>query len=489
MGREPQVKSTAGHELTRLFHPGSIAVVGVSQERRNAGQGMLLSLIKFGYKGNLYPVGLHRGRIAGLEMYQSILDIPGPIDYVICCIPAGATLKFMEDCVRKGVGVVHFFASGFSESGSAQGRELEQELVDIARRGGVRVLGPNCLGVFYPREGITFYDTTAPSLMRNGTVGFFCQSGGNTRELIETGTVRGIHFGKGVSYGNGCDLNESDFLEFFARDEETRVIGGYIEGVKNGRIFFETLRGVANVKPTIIFKGGQTGAGRLAAASHTGSLAGTARVWEAVCRQAGAMLVSDLDEMMDLMLAFSCLETGKAGRRVGIVSVSGGRSVQCADIWERAGFSIPPFPLEVQRELRRFTPEVGASTRNPLDAYVIFWNASLFLRALEVLSNCQGIDFLVIDVSIILSLTGIQGGGPESLRAQIEAIVRLKEKGSKQLIVVLPFEGVPDTMKLGFELEQRLIEAGIPVYPAMSRAAGALSRFVGYWEKAESLSL
>jgi acyl-CoA synthetase (NDP forming) len=476
----------SGYEITSLFSPRSIAVVGVSHERKNAGQGMLLSLLKFGYRGALYAVGLHGGQISGIEIYRSILDISGPVDYVICCIPADATLKFMEDCIRKGVGVVHIFASGFSESGNARGRKLERKLVDIARSGGVRVLGPNCLGIFSPREGMTFYDTTAPFLIRSGAVGFFCQSGGNTRELIETGTVRGIHFSKGVSYGNGSDLNESDFLQFFARDEETKVIGGYIEGVKNGRNFFETLQGIASIKPTIIFKGGQTMAGKLAAATHTGSLSGTAHIWEVVCRQSGAILVNDLDEMMDLMLVFSCLRKEKTGRKVGIVSVSGGRSVQCADIWEKEGFSIPYFPLEVQRELHLFTPEVGTSTRNPLDAYVVFWDASLFSRALKVLSEYRGIDYLIIDVSIILSLTGIQGGGAESLRAQIEAIVHLSEQGFKRLIVVLPFEGVLDTMKLGFELEQRLIGAGIPVYPTMLRAASVLKRFVGYCENGSS---
>ena len=373
--------SSAGKELEYLFHPRGIAIVGVSQNPANMGRRFLLPLIQFHYKGNLYPIGLEDSEIAGLKIYKSILDIPEPIDYVICCIPAPSTPQLVEDCVKKRVKVVQFFTSGFSETGEEKGKELEQKLVDIAHRGGVRLMGPNCLGIYCPSQGLSFLNTT-PSLARSGQVGFLSQSGGNSRELIEIGSVRGIYYSKGISFGNACDLNESDFLEYFAQDKETKIIGAYIEGVKDGGRFFRALRAAARIKPTIILKGGRTEAGRQAVFSHTGSLAGNEIVWQAICQQTGAMLVNDLDEMMDLMLAFSYLKPyvprqikgveGRAsfpivprqikgagdeghpyGRRLGLIGVGGGRGVQSADDCERAGLSVPSFPPEIRQKDRK----------------------------------------------------------------------------------------------------------------------------------------
>jgi acyl-CoA synthetase (NDP forming) len=465
--------------LEYLFHPRSIAVVGVSQDDANWGRMFLLPLIQFKYRGNLYPVGLQDGEIAGLKIYKSILDIPGPLDYVICCVPAPFTPQLVEDCVKKKVRAVQFFTSGFSESGEEGGKELEQKLVDIARCGGVRIIGPNSLGIYCPSQGLTFLNTV-PRLARSGKIGFLFQSGGNSRELIEVGSTRGIYFSKGVSYGNACDLNESDFLEYLAQDEETEIIGIYIEGVKEGQRFFRVLKGVTRIKPTIVLKGGRTEAGSQAAVSHTGSLAGTMFVWRAVCQQTGAVLVDDLDEMMDLMLAFSYLKP-LWGRRVSIIGNSGGRSVQSADICESAGLSVPSFPAEIKESLREFIPETGASIRNPVDSYFLGWTPPLFARALGILDSYNGIDLLIIDIPITISLLGF--GGHEDVRTQVEAIKDFRTKCHKPLIAVLSFEGTPDILEFGFELQRTLINAGIPAYPSMTRAARALSRFIGYYEE------
>ncbi|MCD6568053.1 MAG: CoA-binding protein [Dehalococcoidia bacterium] len=471
-----QEDSSGRQELEGIFHPRSIAVVGVSLDEAGWGQRYLFSLMQFGYRGNLFPVGRQGGEIAGLKFYESLLDIPAPVDYVICCLPAPFTPRLVADCVSKGVKAVQFFTSGFSETGDDDGRMLEQTLLDTARSGRVRLIGPNCLGIYYPAYGLTILNTV-PRLARSGKVGFLFQSGGNSQELIEIGTSRGIYFSKGVSYGNACDLNESDFLEYLAQDDDTEVIGLYIEGVKQGERFFKALSGVARVKPTIILKGGRTVAGSQAAASHTGSLSGAISVWRAVCRQTGAILVNDLDEMMDLMIAFSYLKPMR-GRRAGIIGISGGRSVQSADSCESYGFSVPPFSPETRRKLLELTPREGSSIRNPVDSYLMSWDPVLFSRALRLLGGYGGVDFLVVDISLIVSV--LNSKRSDSMEKQVEAIGDFRKICSKPLMVVLSSEGVAGMMELGAELQQKLISAGIPVYPSMKRAACALDRFVSY---------
>ena len=471
--------SSDGKELEYLFHPQGIAVVGVSQNPANLGRQFFLPLIQLQYKGNLYPVGLEDSEIAGLKIYKSILDIPEPIDYVICCIPASATPQLVEDCVKKKVKVVQFFTSGFSETGEEEGKELEQKLVDIAHRGGVRLMGPNCLGIYCPSQGLSFLNTT-PSLARSGQVGFLSQSGGNSRELIEIGSVRGIYYSKGISFGNACDLNESDFLEYFTQDKETKIIGVYIEGVKDGRRFFRALRAAARIKPTIILKGGQTEAGSQAALSHTGSLAGNEIVWQAICQQTGAMLVNDLDEMMDLMLAFSYVKRPR-GRRLGVVGFGGGRSVQSADDCERARLSVPSFPPEIRQKLREFTPEAGTSVRNPVDSSpFVFWDPLLFSQTLEIVESYDGVDSLLVYLPMAFAFVD---RGEQLIRVQVEAIKDFKAKSRKPLIVALLSGGIPHMLRLDFELQRILLDAGIPVYPSLGRAACALSRFVKYYER------
>ena len=471
--------SSDGKELEYLFHPQGIAVVGVSQNPANLGRQFFLPLIQLQYKGNLYPVGLEDSEIAGLKIYKSILDIPEPIDYVICCIPASATPQLVEDCVKKKVKVVQFFTSGFSETGEEEGKELEQKLLDIARRGGVRLIGPNCLGIYCPGQGLTFLNTV-PSLARSGEIGFLSQSGGNSRELIEIGSVRGIYYSKGISFGNACDLNESDFLEYFAQDKETKIIGVYIEGVKDGRRFFRALRAAARIKPTIILKGGQTEAGSQAALSHTGSLAGNEIVWQAICQQTGAMLVNDLDEMMDLMLAFSYVKRPR-GRRLGVVGFGGGRSVQSADDCERARLSVPSFPPEIRQKLREFTPEAGTSVRNPVDSSpFVFWDPLLFFQTLEIVESYDGVDSLLVYLPMAFAFVD---RGEQLIRVQVEAIKDFKAKSRKPLIVALLSGDIPHVLQLGFELQRILVDAGIPVYPSPGRAACALSRFVKYYER------
>jgi acyl-CoA synthetase (NDP forming) len=459
-----------------VFCPQSIAVVGASSNPDSrANQNFLRPLLDFDYQGKIYPVNPYQGEIMGWKAYASILDIPGPVDYVICAIPAPLTPKLVQDCVTARVKVVTFFTAGFSETGEEEGIRLEREIVEIARQGGVRLIGPNCLGIHYPKIGITFETLGS---RESGHVGFLSQSGGNARELIVTGTERGIHFSKGVSYGNAGDLNEADFLEYFAHDNDTEIIAAYIEGIKQPQRFLRVLGEATKAKPVIILKGGKTEAGKGAVASHTGALAGSKETWDALCRQRGVIQVHNLEEMVDIILAFSCLRPPR-GRRIGIIGIGGGESVQAADDCENAGLIVPPFPRELKQELRKFTPPAGTGLRNPIDTSAdVYWDPASFAKTAKLIADYDGVDALFVGLNAIFTVRH----GVQPLREQIEAIIEVGQVTNKPLAIVLRTIGVIAAEKLAYEVQGQCLKAGFPVYSSVSQAAQALNHFISYYE-------
>src|SRR3990172_9395374 len=242
-------------EIEAIFHPRSIAVVGASANPDTPGYDYVHSLQTFGYAGAIYPVNPRAEEILGLPSYPSLREAPAPVDYVISCIPASAVLELVDDCAAKGARALQLFTARFSETGRPEGAELEQRLLERARSAGVRLIGPNCMGLLYPAMGISFRGDMG---REPGPVGLLSQSGNLLFELTHFGGPRGLRFSKAISYGNGIDLNESDFLRYFGEDGESRVIGAYIEGVRDGRRFLRELRQAATRKPVVVLKGGRT---------------------------------------------------------------------------------------------------------------------------------------------------------------------------------------------------------------------------------------
>jgi acyl-CoA synthetase (NDP forming) len=464
-------------DVESIFYPESIAIVGASANPVNLGtKNFLEPFLNFGYAGRLYPVNPNYDEIMGLKAYASVRDIPERVDYVICVVSASRTPQLMQDCVAAGVKTMALYTAGFSDTGEEEGIRLERELLQIARRGGVRILGPNCLGIHTTGARVIY---EPESNIRSGDVSFCSQSGGNTKDLIAIGAARGIYFSKVVSYGNAIDLNESDFIEYFAGDDETGIIASYIEGIKQPQRFARVLGHAALTKPVIILKGGQTEAGKGAAASHTGSLACSKELWDTLCRQKGAIQVRNLDEMADTILAFSYLKP-PGGRRVAIVGVGGGLSVQAADDCENAGLVVPPFPPNVRQELRKFNPKEGTSIRNPLDASQnTYLDSVLFSRTLEIITGCDDIDAVLITLSARHAIIR------QSVRVwmeQVEAVIEADKKFDKPFAVVLHSTNTPEAFGLSFEVQKLLYEAGIAAFPSVSRAAQAISRLIGYHE-------
>lgn len=260
--------------LDFLFHPNSIAVVGVSTDttRLASGQVFLRALIDAGFKGKIYAVSRERGEIFGFKIHPGINNIPDRVDYVISAIPAQDTPQLIIDCADKGVKAIHMFTAGFSEIADEEGEQLQSQIATMARQRGIPIIGPNCMGLYCPKTGLAFH----PDMPKeSGPIGFISQSGGNAILAVREAGSRGVYFSKVISYGNACDLNESDFLEYLTHDPETRIIAAYIEGVKDGARFIEALKQATKVKPVIVYKGGITESGTRAVASHTGVIAGS----------------------------------------------------------------------------------------------------------------------------------------------------------------------------------------------------------------------
>ncbi|MDO8491359.1 MAG: CoA-binding protein, partial [Dehalococcoidia bacterium] len=391
--------SRSGKDLDWLFHPRSIAVIGVSDNIDNWGYTWLKNQREAGFKGKLYPVHPRGGEVLGLKVYPKVTDIPDPVDYAISSIPASAILQLVEDCIQKGVRALHLFTAGFSETGEAVNAELEQRVIAKARQGGLRIVGPNCMGIYCPESGLTFDPTLSKE---SGGVAFISQSGGNAREIGWAGTNRRVRFSKIISYGNASDLNESDYLEYCTFDPKTTVIGAYIEGVRDGRRFFRALKEAARRKPVIILKAGRSEAGSRAAASHTASLAGSGAPWSALFPQCGAIPVYSLPDMLDLMQTFLYLKA-PAGRRTAVIGGGGGASVIAADDCFAAGLQLPPLDTKVREDLARFTPSAGTSVRNPVDGNYPRRPHDLY-TTIKIVAASPQIDMIISHVGLEFTL-------------------------------------------------------------------------------------
>jgi len=289
------------HRLTRLLNPRSVAVVGA---KRANDYRWLRCMSTF--QGPVYSVNIDARETAGIEAlgvrnYPRLLDIPGPVDYVIVSVPREATPVVLGDCIAKGVGGVTLFTSGFSETGTDKGRELERAITQMARETGLPLVGPNCMGVFNPKIGLRNF----PELYagESGPVGFLSQSGTHGYNFALMGFRNGINVSKLISYGNAVVLDSPDYLEYLRDDPDTAIIGMYLEGVRDGGRLFRLLQELTPRKPVVIWKGGQTAPGTRATASHTGALAESMAIWRAVMRQTGAIEADSLEDMMDTIAA------------------------------------------------------------------------------------------------------------------------------------------------------------------------------------------
>ncbi|NPB09449.1 MAG: CoA-binding protein [Thermodesulfobacteria bacterium] len=348
--------------LEKFFRPRSVAVVGASRKPGKVGHDVVENLLSFGFKGKIFPVNPKAEEILGLKCYPRLTEIPEEIDLVVIAVPAPIVLEVLKDCAAKNVEAVVILSAGFKEAG-AEGARRERELVAFARKHGIRIIGPNCLGVLdtYHRLNATF----AAVKPKRGRIGFFSQSGALCLAVLEWAKAEGVGLSRFVSLGNKCDVSEIECLLALAEDPHTEVIMGYVEGIDEGRTFLEVARKVSREKPIIIFKSGVTAAGARAASSHTGSLAGSEAAYQAAFKQAGVLRAKTLREFFNLAL-YLALQPVPEGPSVVIVTNSGGPGIIAADACEKSALELPTLGAETVQKLREILPP-HASFYNPVD--------------------------------------------------------------------------------------------------------------------------
>jgi acyl-CoA synthetase (NDP forming) len=346
----------------KLFYPKSIAVVGASQNLVNLGSRHVQQLQAFGYSGDLFAVNPRAERSCGVPGYRRVLDIPQSIDFCVIVTPAKTVVEVVTDCVAKGVPVAQILTGGFGETGAA-GQRLEQALVDAAA-GVTRLVGPNCMGVYSAPGGLTMVATADQTV---GSVSVGSQSGGLSMDIILQAKARGLALNKVVSMGNCIDLDPVDFLQYFAADPETEVIGLYLEGLERGKAFFATLKAVTTRKPVVLLKGGRTRLGAQSVASHTNALAGEYAIWQAAMTQAGVLMVETVDELLATLSALQPHVPRPRGPGVALVGNGGGTTVLTTDVVEEAGLTLAPLRSDTKAALAAIDMPAGATVGNPTD--------------------------------------------------------------------------------------------------------------------------
>ncbi len=366
------------HKIDKIFNPKSIAVIGASSRRGQFSNTSVRRLARWSRKEHVYPINPSLEELYGLKCYKSIGEIGEKLDLAYICVGAAQVPAALEECIEAGVESCLIHSSGFSEAGE-EGRRLEKEITRLAGASGVRFLGPNCLGIYNHRTGM-LVDNADPK----GGTAIVSSSGALTVLITKRGMERGIHFSKTASCGNQSDLSAIDLIEYLGEDPETTCIMIYMEGVGDGRRFLQVLRKVTPVKPVLIWKGGRTSAGSRAAASHSAALAGDTQIFEAAVRQSGAVLCSDLDELIDAGLAFQYMALPR-GKNVAVVTGPGGPGVAAADACDDFLLACPPIGKASKDCLLEFIPDF-ASAANPVDLTTVSAaEPQLFSKTMDVL--------------------------------------------------------------------------------------------------------
>ncbi len=466
-------------QLDPIFKPKSIAILGASDTAGKWGYLMVERPLNTGFSGDIYPVNQNKKEILGLRSYRSVLDIPAQVDLAVMTAPAPAVPELMRQCSQKGVKGAILIPGGFAEAGS-NGKALEDEVVRIARTGKIRFVGPNCMGIWSAAGNLNLCFPQAP---KPGAIAFVSQSGTFGGYLSEIASAKGYGLSKFISIGNQANITASEYLEYLAEDNDTKVIVFYMEGFKDGKRFFELAKGVIKRKPIVIYKGGSTGAGARATLSHTASLAGSEDIFESMCQQVG--LIRAREALHAFEMAEALVEQPlPRGRSVAIMG-SGGQGVVTTDACASLGLEVPEFDDETKRSLQKILPPHAPPARNPVDFASGYRAADDETRVVEKLLSLAYIDGVITNVPINPKVWGIKPNSTDSDKTLSNAIdaafqavrsfASLPRKYNKP-VITLRFRRTDDpTVNI-------LNEAGIPVYDTPEQCARAMHALVKYAE-------
>lgn len=447
--------------LDAFFEPNSVAVIGASHTSGKIGYEILKNFVKGGFEGKIYPVNPDTKPILGLKVYSSVGRIPNSVELAVIATPAKTVPEILEACVEKKVKGVVIVSGGFSEAGK-EGAKLENRLKDIIKGSKTRILGVNCLGVYDPYSKVDTLFNPRERMGRptTGDVGFVSQSGSVGITILDHMAEERIGISKFISYENATDIDETDSIRYLGDDERTNMIVLFLEGVRDGRKFIDVAKDVTKKKPIIVLKGGKTKAGSRAASSHTGSLAGSSKIYSGAFRQAGLLEANEWDDLFDFTKAF--FQPLPKGKRIAIITNGGGFGVLAADACESLGIELPELPENIRKKMKNVVPP-HVILNNPLDltgSSTTEW----YEAAMEACLKSDKFDGILLITILSTPLLG------ENITDTI-----IKMKKFKKPIICCTIGGM-------FTLNLiRVLEAeGIPVYPTPERAAKAIGALMNY---------
>jgi acyl-CoA synthetase (NDP forming) len=466
-----------------LFAPRNIAVIGASANRRTRSNTVIDQILGYGFdREKLYPIHPTATEIDKLRAYPSLSETPEPVDYAYVAIPATRVPELLSDAKGR-LAFAHVTSSGFAESGR---QDLQDDLIAAARKAGVRVIGPNCNGGHSPRGKLTFCYDAAPE---PGSVGIILQSGGLGIDTIRRGNNRGLRFSGVMTVGNCADIGVADLLEFYLADEDTRVVGMYLEGAPEGRRLFDLLKMRQPAKPVVILKGGRSDRGRAAAVSHTGTLAGDDRLWDALARQTGVVLAATFDDFLDRLLALQCLSprTDRPTTRAMLLGNGGGTSVLGVDTFARAGIDIAPFAPDTIAELQALGLDAGAAYGNPVDLpqpVLVARDGKDTERIMRIVLEREDPQAVVMHVNLAVVMS-LARDDDDPLTNLIDAATRVVDDypGKAHFLLALRSDGTLAIEEAKIRYRGLALERGIPAYdeiPAAANAVSAIARHERY---------
>lgn len=449
--------------LKLFFEPRAVAVIGASRQRGTIGGEIFHNLLNYGFKGAVYPVNPVADAIENVPAFPSVEEIPGPVDLAVIVVPAAKVVEVAAACARKGVKALVVISAGFSETGK-EGKARQAELMSVCRAAGMRLIGPNCMGIANTKPEVLLDATFAPGIPPRGRVGFSSQSGALGLAIMEFAGSLGLGISTFVSVGNKADISGNDLLRYWEADDETDVILLYLESFGNPKKFSEIARRVGRKKPIAVVKSGRSAAGARATSSHTGALIAASDVTvDALFRQAGVVRTDTLAELFDVA-ALLANQPLPEGRRVGIITNAGGPAILCADACEARGLEVPVLSESSQARLRAFLP-AGASVGNPVDM-IASAPAEHYRKAIEIAGTDDNIDSLIVIFTPPLVTRADDVG-----KAIVEAVQQI-DKRKPVLSVFLSAHPAPP--------ELRIAGVSIPSYAFPETAAIALARASRY---------
>jgi acyl-CoA synthetase (NDP forming) len=452
--------------MNLLFNPRTVAVVGASDDPSRIGGLPLRFLRRHGYGGKIFPVNPRYREISGLPCFPSLTHIPDGVDLALVAVPRKSVREALEQCAAKKVPYAILFSAGYAEMGP-EGRKEQEELGRFVREAGIRVVGPNCIGIINVHRHVTASFMTGLEIdsLVPGAIGLITQSGGIGNSVFTRGLDRSIGLSYFISSGNELDLEVSDFLEYLVRDDSTRSIAILLEDLKNLRRFSAAAdRAFREGKPIVALKVGRSEKGREAASSHTGAMSGPASLYEGFFRQKGICQVGDIDDLLEVANLFSCPKP-PAGNRIAVLTTSGGSGALMADLASDHQLCLPRPSADTRHRLQDVVPAV-ASIANPMDITTQFMNdPDVVARYLQVFAGDENFDVLVATFTI---------SAPEATRRLAEKIAAIAPSLPKPLVVCWP---VGHTARSAFRC---LEKAGVPLFFHPSRCLSAVGHFVRY---------